>query len=98
MKVSLLGARILVQPDKPEDRTRGGLWIPDNAKSPTGTGVVVSMGPGMLMKDGGRWPMPDCKPGDRVLYGARDPYPKVMLNDVMLLSMRDDDVLAVFEE
>jgi chaperonin GroES len=97
-RITLLGARILVRPDKPEDRTKGGLWIPDNAKKPTGVGVVVCMGPGMLCKDGSRWKMPDCKPGDRVLYNARDPYPKVSLNGAEHLSMRDDDVLAVLEE
>jgi chaperonin GroES len=92
-----LSSRILVRPDKPEDRSRGGIWIPDNAKKPTDTGVVVAMGPGMLQKDGERWPMPDCKPGDRVVYDARSPFPRTEIGGVELLVMRDDSVLAVLE-
>lgn len=96
-RIQLLGARILVKPDQPEDRSRGGIWIPDKAKKPTGTGVVVSMGPGMLMKDGTRYPMPDCSVGDRVVYSAVDPFPKVEINGVQHLSMYDDSILAVLE-
>jgi co-chaperonin GroES (HSP10) len=91
-----LGARILIKPDKPADRI-GSLIIPDSAKKPTDTGVVVSMGPGMLMKDGGRWEMPACKPGDRVIYNARNPFVQIELNGEKLLQMRDDDLLAVIE-
>jgi chaperonin GroES len=96
-RIQLLGARILVKPDQAEDRSKGGIWIPDNAKKPTGTGIVASMGPGMLRKDGTLWPMPDCKPGDRVVFNARDPFPQVELNGVKYLSMYDDSILAVLE-
>lgn len=96
-RLTLLGNRILVRADKPDERSKGGIWIPDNAKKPTGTGVVVAMGPGMLMKDGRRWAMPDFKPGDRVIFDARENFPRVELNGQTLLSMRDDHMLAVLE-
>jgi chaperonin GroES len=91
-----LGARVFVRPDKPADR-QGSIVIPDSAKKPAGTGVVVAFGPGMLMKNGRRWPMPDIKRGDRVVYNGRNPYPVVKLDGEDLLGMHDDDVLAVVD-
>lgn len=96
-RLRLFGARVLVRPDNPETKTRGGLFIPDNAKKPTNTGVIVAMGPGMLCKDGTRWPMPDVKPGDRVLYNASTLYPTMKFDGVMYTQLHDDDVLAVVE-
>lgn len=96
-RIHLLGARVLVRPDKADDRSKGGIWIPEKAKKPTGTGVVVALGPGMLKKDGTRWEMPDVKPGDRVVYSDKDPFPRVTLNGIEHLSMRDDSILAVLE-
>jgi co-chaperonin GroES (HSP10) len=97
-RLSPLGSRVLVKPDKPDERSKSGLIIiPDNAKKPTGTGVVVAMGPGMLKKDGERWPMPDVVPGERVIFDWRSPFPETELNGVKLLVMRDDHLLAVLE-
>lgn len=91
-----LGARIFLKADEPDSKI-GSLFIPDNAKSPTNTGVVMAFGPGMLCKDGSRWPMPEIKRGDRVLYDARNPYPKVKIDGLELISLRDDDIFAVVE-
>jgi co-chaperonin GroES (HSP10) len=92
-----LGARIFLRPDAPADHV-GRIIIPDNAKKPTGTGTVMAFGPGMLCKDGSRWPMPDIKRGDRVWYDARNPFMTVKIDGLELISLRDDDVLAVIEE
>lgn len=97
-RLSLMGDRILVRADKPEERSRGGIWIPDNAKKPTGTGIVARIGPGMRTKDGGRWPMPDVRPGNRVIFDAQEHWPSVKIGDVTYLQLRGDAVLAVFEE
>jgi chaperonin GroES len=95
MSLTLLGNRILVKPDHPEAFTKGGLIIPDSAKKPAGFGVVRAIGPGMLMKNGERWPMPEgITVGARVVFDARDPFPKVILDGEELLSMRDDHILA----
>jgi chaperonin GroES len=95
-RFSPLGARVFVRPDKPEDRF-GSIIIPDSAKKPAFTGVVVAFGPGMLMKNGRRWAMPEIQRGDRVVYQVLNPYPVVELDGVRLLSMHDDDILAVVE-
>jgi co-chaperonin GroES (HSP10) len=92
-----LGSRVFVKPDKPQDKV-GSLFIPDNAKKPADTGVVVAMGPGMLCKDGSRWAMPDVRIGDHVIYSGRTPFIPVKIGDLDVLSMHDDDILAVVEE
>jgi len=97
-RIALIGDKILVKPDEPEARTKGGIWIPDNAKKPTGTGVVAALGPGMLTKSGGRWPMPDVKPGDRIIFSAVEHWPTVEVGGVKYLQLRDNAVLAVFED
>jgi co-chaperonin GroES (HSP10) len=97
--IRLLGARILVKPDAVEDRI-GSIWIPDNAKKPTGTGVVVAMGPGMLCKDGTRWPMPEgLAVGDRVVFSkdAKAVPQLVEIDGEKYQRMYDDDVVAVLE-
>jgi chaperonin GroES len=92
-----LGARIFLRPDSPEEKI-GRILIPGNARKPTNTGVVMAFGPGMLCKDGTRWPMPDIACGDRVLYDARNPYQTVRIDGQDLISLRDDDIFAVIEE
>jgi chaperonin GroES len=57
-------------------------------------GKVVSVGPGLLMKNGERWPMP-VKPGDLVIFHKNEGR-EVIINDEKLLIMRDDALLAVF--
>ena len=95
MKLRPLGDRILVKPDAPPDRTRGGIIIPESAKKKTLTAVVVAMGPGMLTVRGDRWPMPDVEPGDRVHYPSEFSGAKVLLDGVEHLMLRDTDILAV---
>ena len=95
-RFSPLGARVFVRPDKPLDRI-GSIIIPDNARKPCDTGTIVAMGPGMLCKSGKRWAMPSIKRGDRVVFLAQNPYMRVTIDGVELLSMRDDDLLAVVE-
>ena len=97
----IMNDRVLVLPDKEPDKTRGGIIIPDTAKKrgdrELHSGRMVMMGPGMLRFDGTRMAMPDCKPGDRILYhpgGTRI----VTIADKKYLSMRDDNVFAVVEE
>ena len=92
-----LGARILVRPDKMPDKV-GNIIIPDKARTPSDTGVVAYIGPGMLKKDGTRWPMPPgVEVGSRVVFESKAPYPRVKIDNEDLLSMRDDDLLAVIE-
>ena len=89
--------RIYVKPDAGEKVSRGGIIIPETAQKQTGTGIVRAMGPGMLKRDGSRWPMPECKPGDRVYFEAGAPFPKINIDGEELWILRDDTVLAVEE-
>jgi chaperonin GroES len=91
--------RIYVKPDDGEKVSRGGIIIPENAVKKTGTGVVRAMGPGMLRKNGSRWPMPDgLKVGDRVVFDKDHPFPRINLDGEELLILRDDTVLAIVEQ
>jgi chaperonin GroES len=88
-----LNTRIIVRPDEPESRSRGGIIIPDNAKEKKARGTVVAVGPGMLMKTGERWPMPPISPGDRVLY-SKYAGQEVKIDDVLHIVIRDEDCMA----
>jgi chaperonin GroES len=92
-----LSDRILILPDKLSDRTPSGLIIiPNGTKQPPPLrGLVIAMGPGMLMKDGNRWPMPTVTPGiDRIAYSFGAGL-VVEIDGTRYLLIRDDDVLAV---
>lgn len=86
--------RVYVRPDKAPERV-GNIIIPDSAKKRPQQGVVVYAGPGMVTKDGGRWPMP-VRPGDRVIYIDNN-YIEVEIAGEKLIVMRDDTILAVVE-
>lgn len=95
------GDRIVIQPDTVDERTKGGIWLPQKTvsdkKQDVSTGRVVAMGPGLLCSDGTRFPMPDVKIGDRVLYYNQGGI-KLPLEEGEYLSMRDDFILCVLEE
>lgn len=90
-----LNDRILILPDKLPERY-GLIIIPAGAKQPLPLrGLVIAMGPGMLMKNGNRWPMPPVTPGvDRIAY-AFGAGLVVEIDGTRYLMIRDDDVLAV---
>jgi chaperonin GroES len=94
-KVRPLGDRILVKRVESENKTKGGIIIPDTAKEKPAEGIVVAVGPGAVADDGRRRE-PVLKQGDRVLftkYGGTD----VKLDGEDHLIMRESDVLAVIE-
>jgi chaperonin GroES len=90
-----LNDRVLILPDKLPDRY-GLIHIPKGAAQPPPLrGLVLAMGPGMLMQNGNRWPMPPVTPGvDRIVY-AFGAGLVVELDGVKCLLIRDDDVLGV---
>lgn len=96
-----MGDRILVKADKPPEKTRGGIHLPPSVakqmQQKNGlTGIVRHIGPGMLTSDGERWPMPDVRIGDRVVY-LDQPWPTVKIADEELVILRDVAVLAMVE-
>ncbi len=95
MSLRPLSDRILVERVEEEEKTKGGLFIPDTAKEKPAEGKVVASGNGRMGEDGKLLPM-DVKVGDRVLfskYGGTE----VKIDGIDYLIMRQDDVLGVVE-
>jgi chaperonin GroES len=95
MKVKPLNDRILVLRIDEEEKTSGGIVIPDTAKEKPQEGKVVAVGSGKLKEDGERIP-PELKKDDRVLftkYGGNE----IKIDGVEHLIMREDDILAVLD-
>ncbi|WP_163338828.1 co-chaperone GroES [Desulfopila sp. IMCC35008] len=95
MKIRPLNDRLLVKRLEEEEKTAGGIIIPDSAKEKPAEGEVVAVGPGKLNDKGDRIAL-QVKEGDRVLfskYGGTD----VKLEGDDFLIMREDDILGVIE-
>lgn len=95
MKVRPLNDRILVKRLEEEEKTKGGIIIPDSAKEKPAEGEIIAVGNGKL-NDRGERVAPDLKAGDRVLfskYGGTD----VKMDGEEYLILREDDILAVVE-
>jgi chaperonin GroES len=97
MKVKPLGDRIVLRRFEAEEKTTGGILLPDTAKNKPQKGKVLAVGPGRLLKDGTRRPL-QVKEGDTVLFTnwAGDEFKESRGDNILL--MREEDVLAVLEE
>ena len=95
MKIRPLHDRIVVKRKAEEERTAGGLYIPESAKERPVEAEVVAVGNGKLLEDGTLRPL-GLKAGDKILFG-KYAGTEIKLNDVEYLIMREDDVLAVIE-
>ena len=95
MKVRPLHDRIIVQQLEEEEKTKGGIIIPDTAKEKPFEGKVISVGTGKVNKDGKKVP-PEVKKGDRILY-AKYGGTEVKIDGEEYLIMKEDDILAVIE-
>jgi len=96
MKIKPLGDRIVIRRFEAEEKTEGGILLPDSARNKPQKGKVLHVGPGHLLKDGSRRPL-QVKEGDVVLFTnwAGDEFKESRGEDVLL--MREEDVLAVLE-
>ncbi|MGD1001108.1 MAG: co-chaperone GroES [Candidatus Brocadiia bacterium] len=95
MNIHPLDDRIVVEPMEAEEKTAGGILIPDTAKEKPQKGKVVAVGPGKLLDDGKR-ATPSVKKGDIVLY-AKYGGSDVKVGEKEYLIMRESDVLAKVE-
>ena len=95
MKVRPLHDRILVRRIEEEEKTKGGLIIPDTAKEKPQEGKVIAVGKGRVSEDGKLLPL-DVHKGDRVLFGKYSGS-EIQLEGDEHLIIREDDVLAVLE-
>ena len=96
MKIRPLQDRILVKRLKEEEKTKGGIIIPDSAKEKPSEGIVIAVGKGKVLENGTKVSL-DVKKGDRVLfskYGGTE----VKIEGEEHLIMREDDILGVVEK
>lgn len=93
MGLQPIGDRIVVRREAAEEKTAGGILLPDSAKNKPQQGVVVAVGPGKLKPDGTRVPM-QLKTGDKVLFTSWAGDEHTHQADEVLL-MREGDVLCV---
>ena len=96
MKIRPLSDRLLVIRIEEEEKTSGGIIIPDTAKEKPQEGKVVAVGPGKLDDNGKRIPL-EVKKNDRVLFG-KYAGTEIKLDGVEHLIMREDDIQGIIEK
>jgi chaperonin GroES len=95
MKVKPLNDRVLVLRIEEEEKTSGGIIIPDTAKEKPQEGKVIAVGSGKVNDKGERVAL-DVKEGDRILFGKYAGN-EIKIDGVEHLIMREDDILAIVE-
>ena len=95
MAIRPLHDRVIVQRVKEEEKTKGGIIIPDSAKEKPIEGEVLAVGNGKVLEDGTVRKL-DVKAGDRVLFGKYSGT-EVKVDGDDVLVMREEDIMAVIE-
>jgi len=95
MKIQPLNDRVLVLRIDEEEKTSGGIIIPDTAKEKPQEGKVVAAGPGKLDENGNRIPL-EVKKDDRVLFG-KYAGTEIKIDGVEHIIMREDDIVGIME-
>lgn len=90
-----LADRVIVRPLEADDKTAGGLYIPDTAKEKPQQGEVIAVGPGKISDDGKKLPM-EVKAGDKILYGKYSGT-EVRVGTEDYLIMRESDIFAIVQ-
>ncbi len=96
MKIRPLQDRVIVRRVEEEEKTKGGIIIPDTAKEKPIEGKVVAVGKGKVREDGKVQPL-DVKKGDRILFG-KYAGTEIKIEGEEHLIMREDDILGVIEK
>jgi chaperonin GroES len=94
VKMRPLHDRVIVKRIEEEERTKGGIIIPDSAKEKPQEGRVVAVGPGK--QEDGKVIKPDVKAGDRILFGKYSGT-EIKLDGEEHLIMREEDILGIIE-
>ena len=95
MNIRPLHDRVLVKPLEAEEKTAGGIIIPDTAKEKPVEGKIVAAGPGLRGDDGKQHKL-DVKKGDRILYGKWSGT-EVKLDGDDLLIMKESDIMGIIQ-
>ena len=96
MEIKPLGERVVVQPLEAENKTKGGIVLPDTAKEKPQEGKVVAVGKGKVLDSGTVQPL-EVKVGDKVLYGKYSGNEITTKEGEELLIMREEDILAIIK-
>jgi chaperonin GroES len=96
MNIRPLGDRVLIKRVAEEEKTKGGIIIPDTAKEKPQEGKVIAVGKGKRDDEGKVTPL-DVKKGDRILFGKYSGT-EVKLNGEEHLIVREEDILGVIED
>jgi chaperonin GroES len=95
MKIKPLGDKILVEIMEAEEKTKGGIILPDTAKEEKSEGKVVAVGPGKALENGQRQAL-EVKKGDRVIFGKYS-GDEILVEGKKCKILKESEVLAVFE-
>ena len=95
MAIKPLGERILVKPLESEQKTPGGIILPDSAKEKPQKGEVIAVGSGKLLEDGTVKPL-EVKVGDKILYGKYSGS-EISHDGQEYLILREEEVLAILK-
>jgi chaperonin GroES len=93
MKIKPLADRVVIKPAAAEEKTKGGIILPDTAKEKPVVGEVMAVGPGKVTDDGKKVLL-EVKVGDKVLYGKYSGT-EVTLDGEEFLIMREADIFAI---
>jgi chaperonin GroES len=93
MKIRPLHDRVIVQRLEEEEKTKGGIIIPDSAKEKPQEGKVIAVGTGKILENGTKIAL-DVKVGDKILFGKYSGT-EIKIDGEELLMMREDDILGV---
>ena len=92
LKIEPLGDRVVIKPMKEEEKTKGGIFLPDTAKEKPQRGIVEAVGPGKVDDKGNRIPL-ELKKGDKVIY-QKYTGTEIKENEEDYLILRESDVIA----
>ncbi len=96
MKLQPLGDRVLIEPMEAEDKTEGGIYIPDTAKEKQQKGRIVAVGKGRVQEDGKLVPL-EVKVDDKVIYG-RYSGTEIKIQGSEFLILKEEDILGIIKE
>ena len=94
MSIKPLADRVIVEPLEAEEKTSGGIYIPDNAKEKPQKGKIIAIGPGKASENSGEIIKMEVSEGDTVLYGKYSGT-EVAVDGTDYLIMRESDILAI---
>ena len=96
MNLKPLGDRVIVKRLEAEEKTKGGIILPDSAKEKPKQGKIIAVGKGRVV-DGGKVVAPQVKVGDKVIFSSYAGT-EVKFNTEEFLMMREDDIHAIIED